>query len=115
MMTNLFVVVINVTMQFNSHKHVRRWTTDQTIKFEEPFYVYGVIQCHGMSIISISCARFQVCMDDDMVYHPQVNMSENVGQLFFIVIINRGKQLMQVNDQNAIIFVIFSCLVFPGA
>jgi hypothetical protein len=109
-MTNIFVVVINVTMRFNSHEHVRRWITDQTIKFGEPFYVYGVIQYHGTSVITISCARFQVFMDDDMVYHPQVNMGENVGHLFFVVIINTSKQLMQVNDQNVIILIIFHAL-----
>jgi hypothetical protein len=37
-------------------------------------------------------------MDDDMVNHPDVNMGENVRHLLFVVIINRGKRLMQVND-----------------
>jgi hypothetical protein len=71
---------------------------DQTIKFGEPFDVYGVIQCHVTSVIAISCAGFQVCMDDDMVNHPQVNMGENVRHLLFVVTIDRDKQLMQVND-----------------
>jgi len=53
-------------------------------------------------------------MDDDMVYHPQMNMGKNVEHLLSIVIINKGKQLMQINDQNVIILVIFPCLVFPG-
>ncbi len=64
---------------------------DQTIKFREPFYVYGVIQCHGTSVIVISCCGFQVCMDDEMVNHPQVNMGENVGHLLFVIIRDRGK------------------------
>ncbi len=88
---------------------------DQIIKFGEPFYVYGVIQCHGTSVIVISCVGFQVRMDDDMVYHPQMNMGENVEHLLSVVIINKGKHLMQVNDQNVIILVIFPCLVFPRA
>jgi len=70
-MTNLFVVVINITMRFNSHEHVRRSITNQTIKFGELFYVYGVIQCHGTSVIAMFSAGFQVRMDDDMVYHPK--------------------------------------------
>jgi hypothetical protein len=94
MLTNLFVVVINVTMRVTSHEHVRRWITDQTIKFGETFYIYGVIQCHGTLVVAISCARFHVRMDDDMVNHPQVNMGKNVGHLLFVIIINKGKQLM---------------------
>jgi hypothetical protein len=30
-------------------------------------------------------------MDDEMVNHPQVNMGENVGNLLFVIIIDRGK------------------------
>jgi hypothetical protein len=37
-------------------------------------------------------------MDDEMVNHPKVNMGQNVGHLFFPLISDRGKQLMQVND-----------------
>ncbi len=94
-MTNLFVLVIDVvTMCFNSHKHVWRWIADQIIKFWEPFYVYGVIQCHVMFAIAISFAGFYVCMHDEMVNHPKVNMSQNVGHLLFVLISDRGKQLM---------------------
>ncbi len=56
MMTNLFLLVINVvirrsiyvvrmhhrdvvTMRFNIDEHVRRWIADQIIKFWEPFYL----------------------------------------------------------------------------
>ncbi len=56
MMTNLFLLVINVvtrrsiyvvmmhhrdvvTMRFNSDEHVRRRIADQIIKFWEPFYL----------------------------------------------------------------------------
>jgi hypothetical protein len=37
-------------------------------------------------------------MDDEMVNHPQVNMGKNVGHLLFVVINDRDKQLMHVND-----------------
>jgi hypothetical protein len=37
-------------------------------------------------------------MDDEMVNHPKVNMGQNVSHLLFVLISDRGKQLMQVND-----------------
>jgi hypothetical protein len=33
-------------------------------------------------------------MHDEMVNHPKVNMSQNVGHLLFVLISDRGKQLM---------------------
>jgi hypothetical protein len=33
-------------------------------------------------------------MDDEMVNHPKVNMGENVRHLLFVLISDRGKQLM---------------------